>query len=154
MTLDNDTLAILTELTADREGFRRKPYLCTAGYLTIGYGHRIKSGSPLGEDETISEYAAHQLLRHDLMKAWSDAEFLIMEKGVEPKEIYYIAVTLMIFQMGLAGTRRFRRFFRAMLTNNRPAMVVELMNSKWYGQTPIRVADVTYCLISGRIPGT
>jgi lysozyme len=50
------------------EGFRATPYRCSAGVLTIGYGHAIKKG----EDFTavpLSQEAALTLLRRDVREA-------------------------------------------------------------------------------------
>lgn len=45
------------------EGFVGHPYLCAAGKLTIGYGHRIDKAVP-----TISEAQASSLLLFDIAK--------------------------------------------------------------------------------------
>lgn len=45
------------------EGFKGKPYLCAAGYKTIGYGHVIRAGENLQE---ITEAEAEALLLRDL----------------------------------------------------------------------------------------
>lgn len=64
------------------EGFRPRPYLCPAGYATIGYGHVIKD--PYGRMQTnlakakrlmpgpITQAEGAQLLRIDL-EAYEDA---------------------------------------------------------------------------------
>lgn len=44
------------------EGFRPRPYLCPAGYLTIGYGHRLRSGE---SHAPISKDVARTLLLDD-----------------------------------------------------------------------------------------
>lgn len=55
------------------EGFSALPYLCPAGYLTVGYGHLVKNPQafkqPITEDEATGmlvvdiEAAAHAVLR-------------------------------------------------------------------------------------------
>lgn len=49
------------------EGFRSKPYLCSAGKKTIGYGHVLLFGEDLTE-VTLDE--AHTLLKHDV--SWAE----------------------------------------------------------------------------------
>lgn len=39
--------AVGAELIMRYEGFSPKPYICPAGYWTIGFGHLIKRGDPL-----------------------------------------------------------------------------------------------------------
>lgn len=51
------------ELIKIREGFESKPYKCPAGYLTIGYGHRILENQLF---ESITKKEAHNLLVADL----------------------------------------------------------------------------------------
>jgi lysozyme len=52
-----------TEIIKHFEGFSHTPYLCPAGYLTIGYGHLIKTGESFSE---ISKQEAESLLQKDL----------------------------------------------------------------------------------------
>jgi len=47
-----------------REGLRLKPYLCTAGYPTIGIGHRIKKNENFGAAITLQK--AYELFDADL----------------------------------------------------------------------------------------
>lgn len=48
------------------EGFSPSLYICPAGYLTIGYGHLVRSGESFTE---ISETEAEALLRKDVESA-------------------------------------------------------------------------------------
>lgn len=50
------------EFIARFEGFRATPYLCPAGHLTIGFGHRI---GPTEEFSRLTEGEALDLLLHD-----------------------------------------------------------------------------------------
>ncbi|OUI90098.1 lysozyme, partial [Acetobacter persici] len=36
----NDSISIAAGLAREYEGLRLKPYICPAGYWTIGYGNR------------------------------------------------------------------------------------------------------------------
>lgn len=53
------------EFIKSAEGFSPIPYLCPAGYLTIGYGHVIREGETFN---SITEQEATELLRNDLYK--------------------------------------------------------------------------------------
>jgi len=46
------------------EGLRLQPYLCSAGYQTIGYGHMMPF--PMPQDEEMTEAQAESLLHDDL----------------------------------------------------------------------------------------
>lgn len=49
------------------EGFRAEPYLCPAGYWTIGYGHLLRAEEGLAVP--LSRMAAETLLRQDVAAA-------------------------------------------------------------------------------------
>lgn len=53
------------ELIKKFEGCELKPYVCSGGVLTIGYGH---TGSDVAEGQEITQECAEQLLREDLEK--------------------------------------------------------------------------------------
>lgn len=54
------------QLVRSFEGFSATPYLCPAGYWTIGYGHVIRAGETF---TTITQDEAERLLVEDLSKA-------------------------------------------------------------------------------------
>lgn len=51
------------ELVKYYESYRKKPYICPAGYLTVGYGHVLRPGEEITE-LTVDE--AGHLLSKDL----------------------------------------------------------------------------------------
>lgn len=55
------------------EGFSAKPYLCAAGYPTIGYGHLMQGLNPSalkdGTLPTLTRGEAEEILRKDLRSA-------------------------------------------------------------------------------------
>jgi lysozyme len=59
MKISENGLAIIKE----SEGFKPAPYLCPAGYWTIGFGHRILSTESF---ISITEAEAEQLLIKDV----------------------------------------------------------------------------------------
>jgi len=75
--MDDVIFSECVELVKHFEGFRAKPYLCPAGYWTIGYGTRSKeTASPVTQEqaEQLLRQALQNLqrsLKHDLL---SDAE--------------------------------------------------------------------------------
>lgn len=44
------------------EGFKAEPYMCSGGYLTIGYGHRILPSDPY---KIVTQEKADQILEND-----------------------------------------------------------------------------------------
>lgn len=84
----------LIDLVKYEEGLRLEPYLCPAGYPTIGYGHRIPSLShpPISVDE------AESLLRVDLGIAERGALTLCPDLAAYPRRL--AALTDLVFNVG------------------------------------------------------
>lgn len=76
------------------EGFSHTPYICPAGYWTIGYGHRIPDSST---SNGISESDAEMLLRKDLNTAELAVRRLIK---VELTENQFSALVSFVFNLG------------------------------------------------------
>jgi len=67
------------DLIKSFEGFRDKPYLCTSGIPTIGYGStRYPSGARVSlKDPQITQEKALQMLMHDLKDFERDVNSLV-----------------------------------------------------------------------------
>jgi len=50
------------------EGCKLKPYLCPAGYWTVGYGHVIGNGKTKPEKQLYTQGEINELLRTDLAR--------------------------------------------------------------------------------------
>jgi len=75
-----NTEALARGLLQSDEGLRLKPYHCTAGKLTIGYGRNL-------EDRGITEAEAEYLLENDVSEIYEDlAEIYDFFTHLSPKE--------------------------------------------------------------------
>lgn len=112
--------AVLPSLMKD-EGFRRKPYRCPAGKLTIGYGTNLDEG--LDDDEAMF------LLEHRTAHAIADclrtfpwfATLDLARQGV---------VVQLRYQLGLAGLLEFRRLLAALARGDYAVAAAQLLDSK------------------------
>lgn len=84
----------LLDLIQREEGCVLHPYLCPAGYPTIGYGHRIPSLS----HPPITQYEADMLLRIDINIAERGALTLCPNLESEPDRL--AALTDLVFNVG------------------------------------------------------
>ena len=148
------------QILAEQEGFRSKPYRCTAGKETIGIGHcfetnpfdavertrlRLDQGRTW-EDEPMTHDEADYVLRRDITKSISTLNRVLDQSALDrlPGEATDILLR-MVFQMGHVGVRGFRRMRRA-LTEEPPNFTLaadEMLDSEWYrnrngGGTPAR----------------
>jgi lysozyme len=113
--------AVLPAVMKD-EGFRRKPYRCSAGALTVGYGTNLDEG--LDDDEAMF------LLEHRLMKREHEcrqafpwfARLGPVRQGV---------IVRMAYQLGTAGVMGFRDMRRALEAGDYAAAADAMLDSKW-----------------------
>jgi len=84
----------LLQFVKHEEGLVLTPYLCPAGYPTIGYGHRIPSMA----HPPITEAEAEQLLTVDLAIAERGALVLVPTLLSEPRRLS--ALTDLVFNVG------------------------------------------------------
>ncbi len=84
----------LVTLLKREEGYRALPYLCPAGYPTIGYGHRI----PSLVHPALTVQEAEELLLWDLRLAERGALALAPNLAAQPRRL--AALTDLVFNVG------------------------------------------------------
>jgi len=82
------------------EGFVPVPYLCPAGYWTVGYGHVIAPGEVFGR---VSEAEAEQMLAQDVTAA-EHAVSRLISVGLTPSQ--FDALVSFTFNVGAAALER------------------------------------------------
>jgi lysozyme len=80
---------LILNFTKSKEGFMRRPYICPAGMLTVGYGHVILKSS---EFKTWSEKQAHEQLISDFNKK---KEWVIKNAPAKCKEYQLWSLTML-----------------------------------------------------------
>jgi lysozyme len=93
------------ELIKKFEGFSDKPYLCPAGYLTIGYGHVIQEKERLNSQFStlITKLKAEEILRNDLAKFEQAIKTLI---NVPLNQNQFDALVSFTFNLGAGALQR------------------------------------------------
>lgn len=61
-------------LIKEHEGYREKPYICSAGKLTVGFGHVVQIGEYFSK---VTPAQAEQILRDDLAEAEAAVNLLV-----------------------------------------------------------------------------
>lgn len=105
------------------EGLRLNPYRCTAGKLTIGYGHNI-------EDNGISNDVADYILDEDLRASAREATYAI-DNFHELNEHRQAVLIEMAFALGLPRLRGFVKMIKAVSQHDYQEAAEELLDSKW-----------------------
>lgn len=123
-------LNLAKEAVKAHEGLRHKPYLCTKGKLTIGYGRNI-------EDNGITTHEANILLEHDLKMA--DIEARKFTKSFdELSDTRKSVIVNMVFNLGITRLSKFVKFKQALEQGNYEQASFEMLNSLWAVQVGLR----------------
>jgi lysozyme len=145
-TIDLAKHPVLALLRED-EGLRLKAYRCTAGALTIGYGHNIDSNGMPADIASVSDAVnrgitkaqADELLLRDAAIALANARRLVPGiDGMSPNR--QAALISMAFQLGGKTMASFYGTLRAVNTGQWREAARGMRLSRWAKQTPNRVA--------------
>jgi len=124
------------DLIIKHEGFRKIPYLCSAGRLTIGYGRNIS-------DKGITKEEADFLLKEDIMKCVIDLDaFIFPGLFKDWDNRLQHAMIDMRFQLGIRGFRNFKKMISALRKNDRKLAATEAVDSIWFKQVPNRAKTI------------
>lgn len=108
------------------EGLRLKPYRCTAGKQTIGYGRNL-------EDVGITQVEADYLLVADVARAFRAAEHLVAN-FVRLCPTRQAVLVDMAFNLGARGLAGFVNMRTAIEQENFAKAAEEMLNSNWAKQ--------------------
>lgn len=118
------------QMTKDFEGLRLKPYRCSAGKLTIGYGRNL-------EDVGITKEEANLLFINDYYDAINNLKALLVANGIKYEDVHkdaFYALTDMMFNMGYKRLATFKKLLCELKKGSYEGVAREMKNSKWYTQ--------------------
>ena len=125
----------LSTIVKFEEGFRSHPYLCSAGYVTIGYGtklHNHKGLDPKHFCLALSKKTAELLLTNTLVQFDN-----LLENGSlkdiyleQPAEVKAILIS-MAYQMGYQGLTKFHNMWNSLDVKDYEMAADEMLDSKW-----------------------
>ena len=149
------------DLTASFEGLELKPYRCTAGKLTIGYGHNLDArpltgdiGAYFKRNGCITRAMAEILLENDL--AASRAALLKRLPWVAKLDQARQMVLIdMSFNMGLGQTGKsgllsFTHTLALIESGNYAEAATAMEQSAWHRQTGRRAVKLCAMMRSGQ----
>lgn len=116
------------------EGFRGKPYKCSAGFWTIGYGRNLDH-KPLSENEGL------MLLLGDVDDATVDAASVVPTFHFH-NEVRRDVLVQMAYQMGRDGLAGFQRMIAALGVGDYERAAREMRDSKWWREDSRSRAEV------------
>lgn len=125
------------------EGLRLKPYRCTAGKLTIGYGRNL-------EDVGISEKEALQMLKHDVnsYRKLLTARYQWFESLSTDRKAVCINMAFNLGMRGFHGFKNMRMYINKGLYSE---AAKEMLDSKWAKQVGFRAVELAQIMEEGKI---
>ena len=112
------------------EGLRLKPYKCTAGKVTIGYGRNL-------DDVGISEYEAGQMLTSDIRNVGWELDDKMPGWRRFPDGVARGLVN-MCFNLGWTRLSKFKKMLAALKAEDYNRAADEALDSKWAKQVGAR----------------
>lgn len=133
---------IALQLLKLHEGYRQKPYHCTAGKLTVGYGRNL-------DDVGLSVEESEYLLKNDINRAVMSLQaFPFWVKLSEARRAVLIDMHV---NMGNSGLMKFRKMLDALTRHDYAAAASEMQKSLWYKQVPNRAAELMKIMRTGEV---
>ena len=124
----------------NNEGFSNHPYKDQLGNYTVGYGHLIRKNEINLFKKKLKASFFQDLFENDFKLALEDYKkhFNKYLFSQNTKEL----IIEMIFQMGIQNVLNFKKTLRHIKNNNKLLAALEMMDSMWYKQTPLRVENL------------
>jgi len=132
-------LSAIDQIKKD-EGFRGKPYKCTAGKTTIGYGRNL-------DDNPLTEEEAEYLLNNDLNKVVKEVINLDYYARLNPTR--RSVIINMLFNLGMPRFKKFIKMQEALNIQDYEEAAIQMLDSKWARQVGSRAERLAKKMKSG-----
>ena len=130
----------LIEQLKRHEGLRLKPYKCTMGYDTIGYGRNLETNG-------ISKEEAETMLVNDMVSVMGQLSARgLLQDHTKPRQDVLVN---MAFQMGVSGLLKFKNMIAALDDRNYSEAAKQMLDSRWAKQTPNRANELAEQMRTG-----
>lgn len=116
------------------EGFRAKPYRCTAGKVTIGYGRNL-------DDVGVSASEAHNMLMNDIEGVYRDLD-RSHPWWAEMPEPVRVGLANMCFNLGISRLGGFKNMLAALEAGEWDRAATEALDSRWARQVGARAERI------------
>lgn len=130
----------IKEIIKKHEGFRDQVYLCSEGFRTIGYGHKVLDTDPFKDGEVYPKEMLDKVFDEDFEKARKGAERLL--DHLDPPQPAVDVIISMVFQLGEGGVSKFKNMFAALEEEDYVEAASQMLDSKWHVQTPARCQEL------------
>lgn len=132
----------LREMLVRHEGLKLKPYIDTAGKLTIGVGRNLT-------DRGLSVDEVSMLLDNDIADAKADLKRALPWTETLD-EVRHDALVSMCFNLGILRLLDFKLFLAALEAGDYPTAKKEMLNSRWAKQVGSRADELAAMILGGQ----
>jgi lysozyme len=108
---------------ANNEGSRSRPYICTAGKLTIGRGRNL-------DDKGLSPVEIEFLFQNDISDAFIDANTFYSDFNMLD-DVRKTVILDMVYQLGLPKLLQFKKFRAFVIAQDYKKAAAEILDSKY-----------------------
>lgn len=130
----------MAQIVSD-EGFRKCRYKDSKGLGTVGFGHLILPNENIN---CITPQEAILLLQEDYYEAWEAVERNFPWAEGEVK----LVLANMSYQIGITKLVKFKKTIKYMKDEQYTKAAMEMIDSKWYRETPIRAMRLTVRILA------
>lgn len=129
------------DLIKRHEGLRLKPYRCTAGKLTIGYGRNL-------EDIGILEDEAELMLKNDIGRCRYEVNNNIPVFNNLDQTRQSVLLD-MCYNLGIKKLLGFKKMLEYLNNHDYDNASIEMLNSEWAKQVPNRARELAQLMKKG-----
>ena len=138
MTVKNDARKMIMK----DEGWNPKPYKCTEGIWTIGFGTNI-TRITREEGNALLDLRLNKIIDHDLLT--------FREELGNLNNARIVVLINMLYQLGLLGVKKFTRMRQAIKDKDFRRASIEMLDSRWHKQTPHRCRRLAKIMETGTL---
>jgi GH24 family phage-related lysozyme (muramidase) len=127
-------------------GLKRKIYIDTEGYATVGIGHKLPDSYKSQEGQSpFSDSELNNFFEADIAQATANAQHNVSSFNTltVPQQGGLINQA---FQLGRTGQSKFKNMIKAINEGNMTEAGAQALDSKWNDQTPKRSTDLSRVL--------
>ena len=133
----------IKEQLVRHEGLRLKPYRCSAGKLTIGYGRNL-------DDKGISKSEAYELLTNDIRSCEEQLIEEIPDIYNALDEVRKSVLLNMCFNLGIGGLLSFNNTLAFIAAGDWERAANGMLASKWAKQVGRRAIELSELMRKGK----
>ena len=130
-------MSMAFEMLRRHEGFRSLPYTCTAGKMTVGYGHNL--------NEPMSDELGAMILQYDIKVATRELIRIFQDFSLFGERRASALIDIMV-NLGATRFRTFKKMIAAIKKKDWISAAQEAKDSKWYEQVGSRSSEIVNML--------